>query len=71
MALYKVTTKGSCNSAGYSIVPGMSVEINSLGAIISVNAVANQVQSAFMAKYGIDLRAMNCLNMGYFKIEKV
>lgn len=71
MALYKVTTKGNCNSAGYSIVPGMSVEVVSPGAVISVNAVADQVQNAFKAKYGVDLRAMHCLHMGYFKIEKI
>ncbi len=72
MALYKISTKTSFNSAGYHIDPGMSVEISSLAPIISVaGPIAETVNTVFMAKYGVDLKKMNCLNPGFLKVEKL
>lgn len=71
MGIYKVSTKGTMNSAGYHIEPGMSVEISTIFPISGMsNMIAEPVQRAFLAKYGVDLKAMNCLNAGFLKVEK-
>ena len=72
MAIYRVSTKGSMNSAGYHIEPGMSVDISTMYLVSCMcGQIAPQVQQAFLAKYGVDLKAMNCLNAGYLKVEKL
>lgn len=71
MPIYKVTTKGTCNSAGMHIEPGMSVEISTIFPVAMIGSmIAEPVQRAFMAKYGVDLKKMNCLTAAYLKIEK-
>lgn len=72
MGIYKVSTKGSMNSAGYHIEPGMSVEISTIFPVAMMSGmIAEPVQRAFLAKYGVDLKAMNCLNAGFLKVEKL
>lgn len=72
MPIYKVTTKGSMYSAGYHIEPGMSVQISSVFPVSGMGSlIASQVQNAFLSKYGVDLKKMNCLNAGYLKVEKL
>lgn len=72
MGLYKVSTKGTMNSAGYHIEPGMSVEISTIFPVAMMSGmIAEPVQRAFLAKYGVDLKAMNCLNAGFLKVEKL
>lgn len=71
MPIYKVTTKGSYNYGGMHIEPGMSVEISTIYPVTMMGAmIAEPVQKAFQAKYGVDLKKMNCLNAGYLKVEK-
>ncbi len=71
MPIYRVITKGSCNSAGQHIEPGLSVEISTIFPVAMMGSmIADQVRRAFMAKYGVDLKEMNCLNAGYLKVEK-
>ncbi|MBD5287260.1 MAG: hypothetical protein HDR47_00820 [Bacteroides sp.] len=72
MGIYKVSTKGTMNSAGYHIEPGMSVEISTINPISGMSwLIAPQVQNAFLSKYGVDLKAMNCLHAGFLKVEKL
>lgn len=72
MARYLVTTKNFFNSAGYHIVPGMTVEITSLFPVGGMGSlIAAPVQNAFMSKYGVDLKAMGYLNAGFLKVEKL
>ncbi|MDE5880174.1 MAG: hypothetical protein K2H60_00455 [Muribaculaceae bacterium] len=72
MPIYKVTTKGSMYSGGYHIEPGMSVEISSVFPVSGMGSlIASQVQNAFLSKYGVDLKKMNCLNAGYLKVERL
>ena len=72
MAIYKVSTRGTMNSAGYHIEPGMSVEISTIYFVSGMcGQIAPQVQQAFLAKYGVDLKAMNCLHAGFLKVEKM
>ncbi len=72
MGIYKVSTKGSMNSSGYHIEPGMSVEISTIFPVAMMcSLIAQQVQQAFLSKYGVDLKAMNCLNAGFLKLEKL
>lgn len=72
MARYLVTTKGSFNSAGYHIEPGMSVEIATLFPISGMGSlIADQVNNAFKAKYSVDLKAMGCLNAGFLRVDKL
>ena len=72
MAIYRVTTKGSCHSAGQYIEPGMSVEISSIYPVAEMcGLIASKVRDAFMAKYGVDLKKMNCLHAGYLKVDKI
>ena len=72
MARYLVTTKASFNSAGYHIEPGMSVEIASLLPVGEMGGlIAAPVNNAFMAKYGVDLKAMGCLNAAFLNQEYV
>ncbi|MBD5216557.1 MAG: hypothetical protein HDS78_08625 [Bacteroidales bacterium] len=71
MPIYKVITKGMCNSNGQHIEPGMSVEISTIFPVAMMSSlIAEQVQNAFLAKYGVDLKKMNCLHAGYLKVEK-
>lgn len=72
MARYRVTTKGAFRSAGQYIEPGMNVEIVSLFPVSGMGSlIASQVQNAFLSKYGVDLKKMNCLNAGFLKVEKI
>ncbi len=72
MGIYKVSTKGSMNSSGYHIEPGMSVEISTIFPVAMMGSlIAPQVHQAFLSKYGVDLKAMNCLNAGFLKVEKL
>lgn len=72
MARYRVTTKGAFRSAGYYIEPGMNVDIVTIFPVSGMGSlIAPQVQSAFMSKYGVDLKKMNCLNAGFLKVEKI
>lgn len=72
MGTYRVSTKGTMNSAGYHIEPGMSVEISTIFPVAMMGSmIAPQVQQAFLNKYGVDLKAMNCLNAGFLKVEKL
>lgn len=72
MGIYKVSTKGTMNSAGYHIEPGMSVEISTIFPVAMMSGmIAEPVQRAFLSKYGVDLKAMNCLNAGFLKVEKI
>lgn len=72
MARYRVSVKGSMNCAGQHIEPGMYVEIASLFPVSGMGSlIAQQVNNAFMAKYGVDLKKMNCLNAGFLKVDKI
>lgn len=72
MPIYRVTTKASMNSAGQHIEPGMSVEISTLFPVGGMGSlIASQVQNAFLNKFGVDLKSMNCLNAGFLKVEKI
>lgn len=72
MARYRVTTKGTFRSAGQYIEPGMNVEIVSLFPVSGMGSlIASQVHNAFLSKYGVDLKKMNCLNAGFLKVEKI
>ena len=72
MGIYRVSTKGTMNSAGYHIEPGMSVEISTVYPVSGMSwLIAPQVQNAFLAKYGVDLKAMNCLHAGFLKVDKL
>lgn len=72
MGIYRVSTKGTMNSAGYHIEPGMSVEISVIFPVAMMGSmIAEPVQRAFLAKYGVDLKAMNCLHAGFLKVEKL
>lgn len=72
MTNYRVTTKGSCHNAGQHIEPGMSVEISSIYPVAAMGSlIASKVHNAFMAKYGVDLKKMNCLNAGYLSVDKI
>lgn len=71
MPILKVSVKGSMNSAGYHIEPGMWVEISTIYPVSQMGSlIAGPVQSAFSNKYGVDLKAMNCLNAGFLKVER-
>ena len=60
-----------CNSNGQHIEPGMSVEISTIFPVAMMSSlIAEQVQNAFLARYGVDLKKMNCLHAGYLKVEK-
>ena len=72
MPIYKVSTKWTMNSAGYHIEPGMSVEISTMYLVSGMcGQIAPQVQNAFLSKYGVDLKAMNCLHAGFLKVDKL
>lgn len=72
MPRYRVTTKGSMNSAGQHIEPGMSVEISTIFPVSGMGSmIAPQVQNAFLSKYGVDLKRMNCLNAGFLRVDKL
>ncbi len=72
MPLYRITTKSSMNSAGYHFDPGMTVEISSIHPVSNVcSLIAEQVNNAYLSKYGIDLKKMNCLHPGFLKLEKI
>lgn len=71
MPILKVSVKGSMNSAGYHIEPGMWVEIATILPVTQMGGlIAGQVQTAFINKYGVDLKAMNCLHAGFLKVER-
>ncbi len=72
MPVYRVTTKGTMNCAGQHIEPGMSVEISTIFPVGGMGSlIASQVQNAFLNKYGVDLRSMNCLNAGFLRVDKI
>ncbi len=72
MPNYRVTTKGSMNTAGYHIEPGMSVEISTIFPVSGMGSmIATPVNNAFLSKYGVDLKKMNCLNAGFLRVEKI
>lgn len=60
------------NSAGQHIEPGMHVEISTIFPVGMMGSmIAPQVQNAFMNKYGVDLKRMNCLHAGFLKVDKI
>lgn len=72
MPLYRITTKSSMTTAGYHFEPGMSVDVSSQYLMSSVcSMIADQVNNAFLSKYGIDLKKMNCLHPGFLKLERL
>lgn len=59
-------------SAGGYIEPGMSVEISTIFPVGGMGSmIASQVQNAFLSKYGVDLKRMNCLNAGFLRVDKI
>lgn len=71
MPILKVSVKGSMTSAGYHIEPGMWVEISTIFPTNIIGSlIADPVNKAFISKYGVDLKAMNCLNSGFLKVER-
>ncbi len=60
------------NSAAQHIEPGMRVEISTLFPVGGMGSlIASHVQNAFLNKFGVDLKSMNCLNAGFLKVEKI
>ena len=72
MARYQITVKMKAFSAGMVIEPGMSIEIASMvpNPVTNIQA-SEQVNSIFKATFGVDLKKMGCLNMGYLKVDKI
>lgn len=72
MPLYKVTVKSLKIGPIARIEPGMSVEIASTSFVNPILANRGQeVQDAFMRIYGIDLRRLGALNLGYLTCVRI
>ena len=54
--LYKVTVKSNLNSNGVRLEKGMSVEVSSQSLPLSTLQCKEQINNAFKAKYGVDIK---------------
>ena len=54
--LYKVTVKSNLNSNGVRLEKGMSVEVSSQSLPLSTLQGKEQINNAFKAKYGVDIK---------------
>ena len=72
MALYRITVKRRVVSSGMCIEPGMEVNVSSLMPTnpISING-GKSVAEAFMRIYGVDLKKMGVLNIGYLEATRI
>ncbi|WP_315086441.1 DUF6140 family protein [Bacteroides heparinolyticus] len=72
MALYRITVKTPARSAGMVIDPGMSVEMATMVSNPVTNQQASeQLNSIFIATFGVDLKKMGCMNSGYLKVDRI
>lgn len=71
MALFRVTIKQSRNINGIRLENGMSVDLPSIYANPISSNGGVEVQNAFMRVYGIDLKSIGALNIGFLDIVKL
>ena len=69
--LYKVTVKSNLNSNGVRLEKGMSVEVSSQSLPLSTLQGKEQVNNAFKAKYGVDLKKACALQSIYLDVVKI
>lgn len=72
MPLFRVTVKQMKLTSGIRIEPGMSVDVvtNSMSNPLTTNG-GQAVADAFMRVYGIDLKRIGALSMGYLDVVRV
>lgn len=71
MPRLKITTKYPLNANGQYIDSGMSVMISTIYPVsMMCSQIAPEVNRAFLAIYGVDLKKMNALNSAYLRVEK-
>ena len=72
MPLFRVTVKGTKNSNGIRLEPGMSVDVvsNSFSNPVSTNG-GQTVADAFFRVYGVDIRRAGALNMVDLDVERI
>lgn len=69
--LYKVTVKSNLNSNGVRLEKGMSVEVSSQSLPLSTLQGKEQINNAFKAKYGVDLKKACALQSIYLDVVKI
>ena len=69
--LYKVTVKTNLNSNGVRLEKGMSVEVASQSLPLSTLQGKEQVNNAFKAKYGVDVKKAGAFTSRYLDLEKI
>jgi hypothetical protein len=69
--LYKVTVKSNLNSNGVRLEKGMSVEVSSQSLPLSTLQGKEQVNNAFKAKYGVDVKKACALQSIYLDVVKI
>ncbi|WP_278372344.1 DUF6140 family protein [Segatella bryantii] len=68
--LYKVTVKSNLNSNGVRLEKGMSVEV-AQSLPLSTLQGKEQVNNAFKAKYGVDVKKACALQSIYLDVVKI
>lgn len=69
--LYKVTVKSNLNSNGVRLEKGMSVEVASQHLPLSTRQGKEQVNNAFMAKYGVDIKKACADTSAWLDVVKI
>lgn len=69
--LYKVTVKSNLNSNGVRLEKGMSVEVLSQSLPLSTLQGKEQINNAFKAKYGVDIKKACALQSIYLDVVKI
>ena len=69
--LYKVTVKSNLNSNGVRLEKGMSVEVSSQSLPLSTLQGKEQINNAFKAKYGVDIKKACALQSIYLDVVKI
>ncbi|HAD02948.1 MAG TPA: hypothetical protein DCE74_12205 [Porphyromonadaceae bacterium] len=71
MAKYRITVKMHKNANGMVIDKGMSVEMVTMAPNLMSGPAADQLNAIFKGVYGVDLKAMNALSVGYLDVKRI
>ena len=71
MAKYRFTVKMHKNANGMVIDKGMSVEMVTMAPNLMSGSAADQLNTIFKGVYGIGLKAMNALSVGYLDVKRI
>ena len=69
--LYRVTVKSNLLANGVRLEKGMSVEVSSQSLPLSTLQGKEQVNNAFKAKYGVDVKKACALQSIYLDVVKI